>query len=423
MANNCYDGSTPSGNELHRIRSNRRVVSWNRLVTRKWVRVVVRWFDNRIERIIVFLSHRRTNEGKALCRTVFCVVRKAAECSKPISDSEENNRDDVYRAKFKREIVSVGNDSGVVPNAIWSCFLQEEPQTSKSTTMEERPFQCNSCERSFKRLFDLNRHDRAKHLKIGVICPLCQKRLSAVDVLRKHLKTQHPDPPTARVRGREPEDVSPPPRPAAPIVNIVRHITSDPPEEEVHPVAVSREEPSLPARPIRYLDLRPTSPEKQELAMCLERWQTAILNWPSPMDRAEVMASFDAENADLGFPARLAVGVMINVRLAMEKSCRWSRSFETSWRHASWRGDSSTSTPQTRYWAAGASQEIGTLNPPCSKYDFRNALSVLRRATNRRLKAEPSPQCHSKRWTDGRQDRSVSLEIRPSIFGWRTCRI
>ena len=140
----------------------------------------------------------------------------------------------------------------------------------------------------------------SKHLKIGVICPLCQKRLSAVDVLRKHLKTQHPDLPTSGTRVCEVRDVPPPPRPVAPIINaaesgMVRRVSSNSPGVEVNRTATSREEPPMPTRPIRYLDLRPTSPERQELATSLERWRTAILDWPSPLNRTEIMASFDAE--------------------------------------------------------------------------------------------------------------------------------
>ena len=145
-----------------------------------------------------FPLHRKTNEGKRYVEQ-YTIVRKTSELSKPVKDSEENRHEDVCRDEFKCGVKSFGNNSGIVTNAIWSCYLQDS-QMPMSTNAEDRPFRCRSCDRSFKRLFDLNRHDRAKHLKIGVLCPLCQKRLSAVDVLRKHLKTQHPDPPTSRMR-------------------------------------------------------------------------------------------------------------------------------------------------------------------------------------------------------------------------------
>ena len=71
-------------------------------------------------------------------------------------------------------------------------------------------------------------------------------------------------------------------------------------------------------RPLRYLDLRPTTPEAGEVTDTLEQWRTRILEAPFPVDKMALMDQFREEGKDLGYPAFLAAEQMIEMRLAVE---------------------------------------------------------------------------------------------------------
>ena len=71
-------------------------------------------------------------------------------------------------------------------------------------------------------------------------------------------------------------------------------------------------------RPIRYSDLRPTTPEADEVRNTLEKWRIRILEAPFPVRKADLMRQFFTKEKDVGYPAILAVEQMIEMRLAVE---------------------------------------------------------------------------------------------------------
>ena len=220
---------------------------------------------------------------------------------------------------------------------------------------EKREFACNSCSSSFSRQYDLDRHDMAKHLKIRVICPICEASLSSEGVLQRHIKTLHAPVPLASeaVGGvRRSPSSSRPEQNDEPESEIREHYSvlrvqedvayegdfqlmeAEVPVEERGPQqkprvpyeehkgygTLARVDPALATmdRPIRYLDLRPTTPEADEVRNTLERWRVRILKEPFPVSKVVLMEQFTSEEGDVGYPATLAIEQMIEMRLAVE---------------------------------------------------------------------------------------------------------
>jgi hypothetical protein len=62
--------------------------------------------------------------------------------------------------------------------------------------MEENPFKCTFCEKSFSKKFNLNRHLRNVHKqgvsgKLNVQCPLCPVSMTTTEQLNCHIETEH----------------------------------------------------------------------------------------------------------------------------------------------------------------------------------------------------------------------------------------
>ena len=91
-------------------------------------------------------------------------------------------------------------------------------------------------------------------------------------------------------------------------------------EEQKGYGTLARVDPALATmdRPIRYLDLRPTTPEADEVRNTLERWRIRILKEPLPVNKVVPMEQFASEEGDVGYPATLAIEQMIEMRLAVE---------------------------------------------------------------------------------------------------------
>ena len=71
-------------------------------------------------------------------------------------------------------------------------------------------------------------------------------------------------------------------------------------------------------RPIRYLDLRPTTPEADEVQDTLQKWRDRVLAAPYPVNKAELMRQVNDEERHRGYPVIVAVEQMIEMRLAVE---------------------------------------------------------------------------------------------------------
>ena len=71
-------------------------------------------------------------------------------------------------------------------------------------------------------------------------------------------------------------------------------------------------------RPIRYLDLRPTTPEADEVQDTLQKWRDRVLAAPYPVNKAELMRQVHDEERHREYPVIVAVEQMIEMRLAVE---------------------------------------------------------------------------------------------------------
>ena len=232
---------------------------------------------------------------------------------------------------------------------------EQDKHLKEPAAEDKRAFACSHCSSSFKRLFDLERHDLAKHLRVRVICPICEASLSSEGILRRHLKTVHPTTSKPSETFEEAREATASPSPdkgvtveveASESVLIYR-VREQPPEEIAVPlieaeassmllraspsprVAYERDEgyntlarvdPALAFvnRSIRFLDLRPTTPEADEVKLVLERWRMRILNSPFPLDEAALMDQFRTEEREAGYVVALAAEQMIAMRVAVE---------------------------------------------------------------------------------------------------------
>ena len=78
-----------------------------------------------------------------------------------------------------------------------------------------------------------------------------------------------------------------------------------------HNEPVREVEAVLPGPLIRYLDLRPTDAEKQEVRLQLKKWKTDLEALPCPIDKTAWLAAIRVQEPQLGFPVFLAAEVMI----------------------------------------------------------------------------------------------------------------
>ena len=200
---------------------------------------------------------------------------------------------------------------------------EQDKHLREPAAEDKRAFACLHCSSSFKRLFDLERHDLAKHLRGRVICPICEASLSSEGILRRHLKTVHPA--TSKPSGamEEARGATALPSPDKGVTAEVKASESGsvyrvreqlPEETVVLPIeaeassmfhsssprprvtyerdegysTLARVDPALAFgnRPIRYLDLRPTTPEADEVKSVLERWRMQILDSPFSSGRS-----------------------------------------------------------------------------------------------------------------------------------------
>ena len=218
---------------------------------------------------------------------------------------------------------------------------------------EERPVECPSCDKRFKRSCDWYRHNRAVHLRIGVLCPECDHRMSSMGVLTRHMWTQHqikseyrvPRGPhrtrTARVQShlepastlsrapvaeRAPREVAvsrriqggdgasssetaparAPPASSRPaedsLVSFEREVGYVAAAPESRPLEVRPELAT--ERPVRYLDLVPSASEKEEIATMLAKWRKKILWAIPPLNKEALMEQFAKKPEALGSPRR-----------------------------------------------------------------------------------------------------------------------
>ena len=91
-------------------------------------------------------------------------------------------------------------------------------------------------------------------------------------------------------------------------------------EPDVGYNTLARVDPALAraSRPLRYLDLRPTTPEADEVRDVVEAWEQRILEAPCPLNKMELLEQLHQENPEVGYPIVIAVERMINMRLAVE---------------------------------------------------------------------------------------------------------
>ena len=160
------------------------------------------------------------------------------------------------------------NNCGSRIDSIWSCRFQEPPMNTEDN--DERPVECPSCDRRFKRLCDWYRHNRAMHLRIGVLCPECEHRMSSMGVLTRHLWNQHgirseyrvPRGPhrtrTARVPSR-PEPSATAPNAEPPPVGISGESESERRSQHVEPGSGTGQDTSNDGRSVR----RPIGPVRK----------------------------------------------------------------------------------------------------------------------------------------------------------------
>mmetsp|Transcript_12946 Transcript_12946/g.39847 ORF Transcript_12946/g.39847 Transcript_12946/m.39847 type:complete len:404 (+) Transcript_12946:89-1300(+) len=77
-------------------------------------------------------------------------------------------------------------------NAVRCMLESRAPSRGLSSTEDRPPAVCTSCERSFRRIYDLQRHLSSVHnRKVLHFCKMCDKHFSRKDQLEQHMKLVH----------------------------------------------------------------------------------------------------------------------------------------------------------------------------------------------------------------------------------------
>ena len=299
--------------------------------------------------------------GKKRCSALLDTGSEVTLLPKHLADLSQLNRSS---RKLRAANGTIINILGEWCTKVTLGPLQESKteSTMNDPGTEERPVGCPSCDSRFKGMCDWYRHNRAVHLRIGVLCPECDHRMSSMGVLSRHLRTQHgikseyrvPRGPhrtrTARVQSymepattisRAPDTERAPVETAVSrrvqegngtynsetvparvpsasarpsedsLVSFEREVGYVAVEPEVRPEVVVE-------RPVRYLDLIPTAPERREMLAMLTKWRERILWAIPPLNKEDLLSQFREEAGDLGFPALLAVENLIDLKSSID---------------------------------------------------------------------------------------------------------